>query len=415
MFFSKQQKQVVLLYTTTVLGVLAGMLNSALNTRSLAPGLFGDVRYVQNLIAFVSSMLLVGYFVSGSRLLALSKSEEYSRRIRGIMCVILALTIGIVTLSMIIMCIVTGVMHSQSQMFSLYLAAIPFCGTTLMLNYVNTTAQGDNHIVRISIARLLPALLYFIIAFFIYKYFGATSVRMLLLFNGTSFVVLMAVILSTHPSFKGLKESFAILNAENKSYGLNVYIGSLASVSTGYIAGITLGQFADDNTNVGFFTLAQNLSSPLALLPSIIGTTYFKRFASENKISKKVLLSTIGLTVGSCLLFVILVKFVVMILYNESYYCVATYAAVLVVGTCMYGLGDVFNRFLGAHGRGKEIRNSAFACGSVLVVGSLVLVYFFQIDGAIITRILSSAVYLSFVCYYYIQFVRKQKLIKAND
>ena len=92
---SKQVKQVGLLYVTTILGVLIGVLNSVINTRSLAPEPYGDVRYVQNIISFISSLLMFGYFVSGSRLLALSKSEEYSRRIRGIMVVILAITFSV--------------------------------------------------------------------------------------------------------------------------------------------------------------------------------------------------------------------------------------------------------------------------------------------------------------------------------
>ena len=70
MQIDKQKKQVVLLYMTTALGVLVGVLSSVVNTRALPPELYGNVRYVQNIISFVSSLLLVGYFVSGSRLIA---------------------------------------------------------------------------------------------------------------------------------------------------------------------------------------------------------------------------------------------------------------------------------------------------------------------------------------------------------
>ncbi len=406
---SKQQKQVVLLYVSTVLGVIVGILSSVLNTRSLPPELYGNVRYVQNIITFVSSLLLVGFFVSGSRLLALSKDEQYSRRIRGIMCVILAITIGVVMITMSVMYLHTRLNNASSSMLNLYLIAIPLCGTTLMLNYVNTTAQGDNHIGRISIARLLPSTLYVIVAYFTFRHFGATPELMLFLFNGIAVIVLLFVIISTKPSFRNLKSSFSILQEENRHYGFNVYLGSLASVSTGYIAGITLGLFCENNANVGFYTLAQTMAAPLAMLPAIIGTTYFKRFASENSISKKVLITSIGLTALSCLLFILLIKYVVMFLYNESYYCVASYSSWLVLGTCVHGLGDMFNRFLGAHGLGKQLRNGAFACGAVLLFGSIVLVFYFQIEGAILTKILSSTVYLLFMCYYYSKFLNSNK------
>ncbi len=407
---NKQHKQAIVLYVSTALGLVIGVLSSVINTRSLSPELYGNVRYVQNLIAFVSSFLLVGFFVSGSRLLALSKDEEYSRRIRGIMCVILAITVGIVMLVMVGMSIYTGLFDAGSGMLSLYLIAIPFCGNVLMLNYVNTTAQGDNHIGRISAARLLPSFLYVIVAYFVFKYIGATSELMLLMFNGFSVLVLLIVIISTRPSFKNLKESFAILNAENKRYGFNVYLGSLADNATGYLAGITLGMFCENNAEVGFYTLAFTLSTPLSMLPSIIGTTYFKRFASEDRISRKVLLGSIGLCVGSLLLFILLIKYVVLFLYNESYYCVAAYASWLALRSCLQGLGDMLNRFLGAHGLGKQLRNGAFACGAVVLIGSFVLVYFFKINGAIITKILGSVVYLFMMGYYYVQFINKKIL-----
>ena len=67
---SKTKEQVILLYSTSIIGLFLGIIVSVLNTRYLSPIEYGDVRYVQNIINFVSSLLLVGFFTSGSRLLA---------------------------------------------------------------------------------------------------------------------------------------------------------------------------------------------------------------------------------------------------------------------------------------------------------------------------------------------------------
>lgn len=410
---SKQNKQVVVLYASSIIGMFIGVLNSVINTRSLAPDLYGDVRYVQNIISFVSSLLLFGFFTSGSRLLALSKDEQYSRQIRGVLCTILAITIAVLMLTMTVLHFVSHI-QGKDSLSLLYLIAIPCCGNVILLNYVNTTAQGDNHIGRIAAGRLLPSAVYCVLAYFIFRYYGASTGKMLALFNGSAVVILSIIIISTKPSFINLKQSFRILNEENKKYGFNVYLGSLIAVSTGYLAGITLGQFCPDNTNVGFYTLAVTIAMPLAMLPSIIGTTYFKQFASQNRIEKKVMLGSVGLTVASCIVYIIFIKYIVLFLYDESYYCVANYASWIAVGTSMHGLGDMFNRFLGAHGQGKQIRNGAIACGIVLIVGSFVLVYYYQITGAIITKIASSATYLVMMVYYYATFVVKVKKDKTT-
>lgn len=401
---SKHNKQVVILYASSVIGMLIGVLNSVINTRYLTPDLYGDVRYVQNIISFVSSLLLFGFFTSGSRLLALSKDEQHSRQIRGVLCTILAITVAVLMLTMTGLNIASHI-QGKDNLSLLYLIAIPCCGNVVMLNYVNTTAQGDNHIGRIAAARLLPSAVYCILAYFIFRYYGATPGKMLALFNGSAIIILSLIIISTKPSFTHLKESFQLLKEENKKYGFNVYLGSLVAVSTGYLSGITLGQFCSDNTNVGFYTLAVTIAAPLAMLPSIIGTTYFKQFASQSRIDKKVMLGSIGLTVVSCVVYIVFIKYIVLFLYDKSYFCVAKYASWIAIGTSMHGLGDMFNRFLGAHGQGKQIRNGAIACGIVLVFGSFILVYFYKINGAIITKIASSVVYLGMMVYYYIRFV----------
>ena len=97
---------------------------------------------------------------------------------------------------------------------------------------------------------------------------------------------------------------------------MQVYSGSLANVSVQYIAGITLGMFATNNANVGFYSLALTVTGPLAMLPSIIGTTYFKSFAHEECISRKVMLNTFVMSAVSLVGFVMLIYPVVGILYD---------------------------------------------------------------------------------------------------
>lgn len=167
MKFTKQTKQVVILYASTLSGVLLGVVASIINTRFLSPADYGDVRYVQNIINFIASLLLFGYFLSGSRLLALSNNELRSRTIRGTMLLILIMACVVLSLSML----VCYFAHSPANpaIAQLFLISIPVCYYPLLLNYINTVSQGDNHIGRLSIARLLPTLLYILTAVFVYQ------------------------------------------------------------------------------------------------------------------------------------------------------------------------------------------------------------------------------------------------------
>lgn len=381
------------------------MLVSILNTRNLTPAEYGDVRYVNNIIQMLSGIFLFGYFVTGSRLLAIAKDKEEASRIKGGLVVILALTVLLLMTCMV----VCGLIHHyvlHRDFAWLFYVAVPVCGSVLLLNYMNTSAQGDNSIYSIAAARLLPSTVYLVIAYLVYAHFGATSWLMLLLQNGIAVLVLSAIIWYNKPSFKNLQQTFKALREENKTYGLQVYYGSLANVSVQYIAGITLGMFATNNTSVGFYSLAITVTGPLAMLPSIIGTTYFKRFAHEERISHKIFVSTFTMALVSMVGFVILIYPVVGFLYDDRYSVVALYACILSIGFTFHGLGDVFNRFLGAHGQGTSLRNGAFISGAIALLGYTIGVYYFGIWGAIVTKISASLAYFASMAVYYICFVR---------
>ncbi len=404
---TSNRKQVIYLYAATFIGTLLGVVASIVNTRSLSPEYYGDVRYVQNIINFMASLLLFGYFLSGSRLLALSTDEEKSRSIRGVMIIILFVSVAILMLGVL----ANAFIHiGNSALYTLFLVSLPVCSFPLLNNYVNTTAQGDNHIGRLAIARLVPTALYIPIAYYVYSTYGATSKNMMLLQWGIYTIVLFLVVWSTRPSFAGMKEVFHDLNEENKRYGIQLYYGSLAMLATNYIGGVTLGAFNSDNVNVGFYTLALTVTSPLAMLPGIVGTTYFKKFATLDRIPPKVMKVTVLITIASCICFVILIKPLVEILYSESYRMVGVYAAWMAAGFCIHGIGDMLNRYLGSHGKGNPIRNSSFICGFIRVAGFTLFVYLWDITGAILTNILSSIVYTVVLEYYYAKEVRLHEI-----
>lgn len=406
MNITKSKRQILLLYSCTIIGVFIGVLVSILNTSNLCPSEYGDVRYINNIIALISGLFLFGYFVSGCRLLAVSKTREEAREIKGIMLVIL---FGTVLLMMLVMAGL-GVFYNvvlEKPYANLFFVAIPFCGSTILLNYINTSSQGDNSIGMIAKARLIPGVAYLIIGFLIYYYYGASSTKMILLQNGTYFIVLLILIILNRPSFKNLKVSWQKLKNENRGYGLQVYYGALCNVSVQYIAGITLGLVASDNTDVGFYTLALTVTMPLTMLPNVIGTTKFKDFAHQNKISNKLIKYTILLTTITYFGFIILIYPVVDFLYNDSYNIVALYACFLALGNSFHGLGDMFNRFLGAHSQGRQLRNGAWLSGLVLIIGFTIGIYYWGIWAAIVTKIFGSLTYLAAMIYYYLKFVRK--------
>lgn len=392
-------RQTVLLYISTIVGLLLAVFSSTINTDILTLSDYGDLRYVMNMFSFISSFLLLGFFTSGSRLLAIKSDNLLRKRIKGGMIVLLLSTSVIMMLSMIVCSII---FYDNAGLSNLFLAAIFISYSPLLLNYINTTFQGENDIIGISIARIFPYLFYIISYYIITTFCEINSACIVLLLqNGTAVLVYVFLIYKSNPSFCNLKESLKILNNENKKYGFDVYIGSVIGVSSVYLIGIFLGHFEENNIDVGFYTLALTLSNPLALLPTIVGTVNFRNFANSKCISKKTFLYTILLSLLSLIVFLILIYPVVNILYPPEYSKVALYSSFLALGCTIHGFGDMLNRFLGAHGKGKALKKSAIACGSVLIIGGCILIFFWGIWGALFTKILSSFAYMLSLLFYY--------------
>jgi len=147
---------------------------------------------------------------------------------------------------------------------------------------------------------------------------------------------------------------------------------------------------------------------PLMMIPSAVGTTFFKDFANRNSIPQKATAFTLILSISALLVFVIFIKKVILFLYSSEYIAVVPLAYVISIGSVLHGTGDYINRFLGAHGKGKELRNGAFAVGISNILGYTVLVYILGTKGAAITKMVSGLVYCYMMYFFYMRYRKLQ-------
>ena len=80
-------------------------------------------------------------------------------------------------------------------------------------------------------------------------------------------------------------------------------------------------------------------------------------------------------------------------------------------GVAAHGFADFFNRYLGANGQGKVLRNSAFFVGTSTLVFSLLLIPKLGEFGAAYTKLISGFVYLVVIMWHYFKFIKKTKFM----
>lgn len=394
-----RKKQVLSLYTAMVLGVIVGIGVSVINTRLLGPEQYGDLKFIQSLFAFAVTFLTLGFFVTGGRMLAQDKNSAISREITGSVLVIASIVSVIFSLLIFVFSFYEDAIFDNDlsniiRLFSPFLFVFPYqlCMETIL--------QGTNRIYELSAFRILPQLLYIMVAV-LFNYIFPLSLTHAL---SIQFIVLGGVItvmlIRLRPRFININTVVRDIVSNNMDYGLQVYFGSIFGVASAQLGGIAIAYYID-NINVGYYSLALSITLPLALIPNVIGTTFFKEFTNTSSISIKIIISTAILSVLSLIAYYLIIKQLVVLLYSEKYLRVVQLTYPMALGSILHGFGDLINRFLGAHGRGAELRNGAIIVGIINIAGFIVLVYFFGVGGAAATKLAAGAGYCLSMYWYY--------------
>lgn len=259
---------------------------------------------------------------------------------------------------------------------------------------------GTNKIYEVSFLQIGNKFLFLIILSFFNIFYLPTIISTMSIqyISLLSLIIVLTFLLK--PKFKQIRINIVRLFQENKTYGFPVYIGTIASVASSKLGGIFIG-FYIDTLHVGFFSLALAITSPLILVASSAGNAFYKEFANSDRIPKKATIITILSSLIVLVLFYFLIDKAIHLLYSKDFNAVIHLSYFLAIGSVLQGLGDYFNRFIGAHGLGRYNRNTAIFVGTFNIIGYIFLTKYFGINGAVFTSIFSSTLYLSIMLYFY--------------
>lgn len=396
-------QQASILFSAMVLAMGFNFAASIITARMLGPQFYGDMKFMQTFWALLTILASFGYFHSGSRVLVLQKEMQSIREIIGTVLVI-SLVFGLA------MCLLTmAVAYPMDKLFNMRIAAIMiYLAPFVIIMPVNAALvlilQGTNRIHFLSILTAVPPLLDLLTIFVLFR-MGLISTSTVILSNQIPLILVAGyIIFRLKPSLKQMKFWWRELSQHNKTYGGPVYRGSLANVASAYISRLAIS-FWVDNTSIGFYSLANSLTEPLKFIPNAVATASFRSFATRNQIAKKTLFITLGLSVISLLTVLVLFGKPLAWVYTENFAPVSAMAKVMSIGAIMVGLGDFCNRFLGAHGKGKSLRNVAYISGSINLIGFFFLVPSFGVWGAVATSVLGGTAYCVFMYVYYRRFI----------
>jgi O-antigen/teichoic acid export membrane protein len=398
---NKRIKQVAGLLSVNILSIPLSIITSIIITRFLGSTGYGNFKFILNLFTLAVVVFTFGFFQAGNRALVLNSEPQKARELFGAELLIT------VVLFLFMAMFFSGYAFldnniNEKGLRMVLLLVIPFSWTFLMSKYFEVLFQADNRIKLLAKARLYPQLIYFAlilaIYYFIFNYSGDRIKLVLGSYFAGNIIIAIFIILKLNPSLRNLRERVKEILHYNKTFGFSVYLGSVFAVGFSQLTGVLISYFSSDNTGVGYYSLAMTIAAPLAFIPNVIATTHYKDFSVSNKVQARLLKITVGISLAALIATNILVGPFIKIFYGAEFLPVIRLTYVVSFGIIMNGLADFFNRFLGSHGKGKALRNSAFIVGLSVLILNVSLIPLFGEKGAAWTTFFSGIIY--FVCMY---------------
>ncbi len=405
----RKARQISSLYASMVFGFAVSFGVSIVNTRLLGPQVYGDLKFLQNIFGICVTCLTFGYFATGSTLLAQRKNEPIKRELFGNLLVVGALISLILILGLFVFS------YFEDDIFNNELGKVirifsPFLFVFVFQECLEKALIGDNRIYELSLFSIAPQTLYLICAmaftyFMDLTLFSALAIQLVIML-----VVITITCVSLKVKFGNVKRNFKYIWEENKKFGVQVYIGVLAAVVSGQFANIWIGYFME-NSYVGFFSLALSLTLPLTMIPNAVSSTFFKEYANNPSIPRKVMAFTVAISIGALGAFMLMIDKLIIFVYSSKFSSVIPIIYPIAVGSVLHGFGDLYNQFLWAHGQGKTMRNGSIVVGIANLVGYFLFVKYFGIKGASMIKLISSSLYFFVRFYPYHRMVKKISIV----
>jgi len=402
-----------ILFAATIGALGLSFFGSVLNSRLLLGKSFGDWKYLQSFVVLVSYLVNFGLYSSGGRLIAATDNQIKIRTYKGYLVYFALAGLSVIILTTLVIGLFIPSLLNK-DLFHLALIMLPMFIIHPLGFYFESVYQGEKKLLHLAVYRFVPPFVYIILLYSFQSLSQGSIYYNALLFYGSSFVVCMLLLWNDKPVFKKGSSEWLDLKTQHKTFGIQLYWGGLWGVGVIYLLPLLVGYFNPDHKDVGHYSLALSFIMPLSILPSIVGTSNFKKYITLPTIPKgnfiKVVLASIGLQIA----LLVGVNFIIDFFLKPEYKDVSELIKIGSFGAILHGFGDFVNKFLLAKGESKYMKKVSIAVGLVQLISSVVLIRLYSSTGGIIAKSLGSLVFFAslFIFYYKNYVIGKSEGVK---
>jgi O-antigen/teichoic acid export membrane protein len=371
--------QAGLFTSSNVVVSLLGIVSTTILARHLGSTGFGSYSFA---VAFLTSIAMIfefGLFAPAARLAAVAAPSR-QRRIVGA-ALVLYVPVGLAFCATVFACSFAVDTWFHINAGTALRIAAPLAFAIPFTQILQLLAQGVDrlHIASITAVAMQSLLIGLLLLATILGGLDigtAVACRCLAVAGGA-----VAAVVWLRPTFNQVADHMSELVGSARAYGIQLYIGRVLSIGTYNMDVLMLGAFTEPRS-VGFYTLAGSVAAAAGLPVLGMATALFAPLARANSIRPHLLVMAVVVGAITTLIAWSVGGVFIAVVFGSEFHPASRLVLPLALAQGVRGVTGVYNTFLQAHGRGRELRNAGLVLTSSNLVCNIVLIPPFGAAGA---------------------------------
>jgi O-antigen/teichoic acid export membrane protein len=371
----------------------------AILAREMSPSSFGTFSFAISFATLVAVVFDFGLFTSASRRLARSDPGD-RREILGAVLVAFFPLAALTSAAMFgLSFVVDGAFHAHAGSILRIGSVFAWAWTFPLLGEL--IAKGTDRLHVFSISNLVGSvgLVLSLLGFVALGVHFSAELAYLVL--NVTFVVSMVMLWAwLKPRFQRVRIRIRQFLADTRAWAFQVYVGRFFSIGT-YNMDVLMVAWFSDAKSTGYYSLAAALAGFMGLPMMGLSAALFPKMARVDSIDRRWVAAAWAIGALALVAVLLVVPPLVNLVFSKNYGPVSGLAIPLVLATGVRGVTTVYNTFMSAHARGREMRNVAFILTGSNLAFNFALIPPLGATGAAWASLLALLVnYAAYVTYY---------------
>lgn len=384
----KEVKQTIFLFSSFIVVTLSWVFTSSIITRTLWPSDYWKLSLVLSLVSFFWLFFEFWYFSSWTRLLWIEKNKEKERSLFWTLIIISSIISLIFFFFLIFSSFLIDLyIYPKEDIWKYFLFLSPFLFIYPMSYMLPQAMQWMNKMEINAVYNWLKPILYLIFILIFSICYNLNIYIVLILLQISLLISILYSIVKIKPIFLNIKSNLVKYKKENQIFWKHIYLWRVFEQSTFHLDKILIAFFLS-STEVGFYSLALLIASPISMVSVQLSRSLYKKFSNMDFIPKKVILYNITWLFGSWLILFLIGNSLILFLFWKWFIEVWNILWLVIIANTFQGMYQPYLMFL--HWKWlKKLGTWNYIWGTINIILNVLLIQRFWIIWALIATIIT--------------------------